>query len=148
MDPKTELAALEAQIAEAEAANKAARAEDALRDRIAEAKEKLLSERNAARDLPELAKLEGARGTDFEIVICRLGAVAVKKPAPVQWKRFQESKLPARDAAEQLVRACLVYPDAGAFGAILDDQPAAIEAFALACAKLAGSDVERLTGKS
>lgn len=148
MDPKTELAALEAQLLEAEAANKAARAEEAIRDRIAEAKAKLQAERNAARDLPELAKLEGTRGVDFDVVVCRLGHVAVKKPAPVQWKRFQESKQPARDAAETLVRACLAYPDAGAFTAILDDQPAALEAFALTCARLAGQDVERLTGKS
>ncbi len=139
---------LEAELEAIKARNAVHRAAAARRDRAAELRAAVLAETNAERDEPELAKLEGLRGVDHDIVVCRLGAVALRKPQPVQWKRFQESKQTARDAAETLVRSCLLYPDAAAFTGILDDQPAALEAFAMTCARLAGQDVERLTGKS
>lgn len=143
-----ELEELEAQLKAAEAENAAARAEEAKRERIAEVRAKLQAEANAKRDFPELAKLEGIKGVDFEVVVCRLGAVAVKRPAPVLYKRFQESKQAPMAAGEQLVRACLVYPDAKAFTEILDDQPGALVPLTAACLELAGQNLEKLQGKS
>ncbi len=139
---------LEAQLAAAEAANKAAREAVAQQERVADIRARILAEQNAARDLPRLAELEGSRGVDYDVVVCRLGSVAVRKPAPVVWKRFQTSKQDPRDAADALVRSCLAYPALAELNAILDDQPASLEAMALTVARLAGADIERIQGKS
>lgn len=143
-----ELNELEAQLVAAEAKSKGARDAEARTLRAAEIRAKMLAEANAQRDLPKIAEIEGARGVDFDVVVCRLGHVAVKKPSPVVWKRFGTSKLEPRDAADQLVRSCLLYPDVGAFSAITDDQPAILDSIALTVARLAGADIERLQGKS
>lgn len=139
---------LEAELAAAEAASKAAREVEARAARAAELKAKIQAEQVAARDMPRIAELDGTRGVDFDVVICRLGHVAVKKPAPVVWKRFLTSKQDARDSAEALVRSCLLYPTSTEFNAIVDDQPAVLESIALTVARLAGADTERVQGKS
>jgi len=146
-----EIAELEAQLAAKEAANKAARDATERRAKVAELKAKIEAEAHAARDLPKLAEVDeahGARGVDYEVVVCRLGAVAVKKPAMVVYKRFQESKLGLMAASEQFVRSCIVYPSSDEFTKIIEDQPAALAALVSACADLAGSNVERIQGKS
>lgn len=143
-----EIEQLEAELAAAEAKTKAAKDEEARRIKAADLRAKIQAEQVAARDLPKIAELEGTRGIDFDVVSCRLGLVAVKRPSGVVWKRFTTSKKEARDAAEDLVRACLAYPTASEFTAIIDDQPAALESMALTVGRLAGADLERIQGKS
>lgn len=149
-----EIEKLEAELAEAEAASKAAKEIEARNARAAELKARIQAEQVAARDMPKLAELDGTRGVDFDVVVCRLGHVAVRKPSPVVWKRFLAGKddrgraQDARDSAAALVRSCLLYPDSTTFTEIVDDQPAVLESIALTVARLAGADTERVQGKS
>lgn len=143
-----EIKQLEEELRALRNANQANRTAEEQKARAADLRAQVLAAKNALRDDPHLVELEGERGTDYDVVVCRLGAVALRKPSPVQWKRFQTSKQDPREAAEAMVRACLLYPSKDEFNAILDDQPAALESFAMVCASLAGQDVQRLTGKS
>lgn len=146
-----DIAKLEEELEALRTKNQAHRDEVARRARAAELRAAVLAESNAARDAEPLAEVDeahGPRGTGYDVVVCRLGAVALKKPGPAVWKRFQTSKQDPRDAAEALVRSCLAYPSTESFNAIVDDQPAALEALALTVARLAGADIERIQGKS
>ncbi len=142
-----EIKQLEEELKALRDANQATRAAEEQKTRAAELRAQVLAAKNALRDDPHLAELEGERGTDYDVVVCRLGAVALRKPSAAQWKKFQTAKDP-REGAETMVRGCLLYPSKTEFNSILDDQPAALESFAMTCASLAGQDVQRLTGKS
>lgn len=68
--------------------------------------------------------------------------VIVTAPNRPTWKRFRSQILDDRKhdiALEELVRACVVYPDRATFDALLDKKPGLVETFGKAVTELAGS---------
>lgn len=79
-----------------------------------------------------------------------LGSVIVKRPNPLIWKRFRDAgtngKLKDQDI-EKLWRPSLVWPDASAVEALIEELPHTQMKLADACAALAGARTEELAGK-
>lgn len=133
----------------------------AQRAALAEAKAK----RDAARDAAEAPELEarllreelaldkaeieiGPLGRALAVVQTDLGAIILKRPAAVIFKRFQDSASMRSEELEKLVRPCLVYPVASDFVTIIDALPATLIRCANAVSVLAGVRTEELQGKS
>ncbi len=64
--------------------------------------------------------------------------VIVKKPANATYRKFQDSKEKPEDASRAFVKPCVVYPEAAAYVALLDEYPGLLVRLVKACAKLAG----------
>lgn len=78
--------------------------------------------------LPELEAEHGKLGTDIAIVYydstTDAGAVVVKRPKPIVYKRFADQNRIKTDDVEKLVRGCRVYPSAEDFDALCERLPA------------------------
>jgi hypothetical protein len=69
--------------------------------------------------------------------------VVVKKPPRGEYKRFRSMSLDAderADAIETIARACVVYPDAAGFSALLEDRPALAEVVGNKVLEMAGAE--------
>ena len=77
------------------------------------------------------------------------GSVIVKRPNALIWKRFRDaSGSKAKDSDyEKLWRGSLVWPDASAVEALIEELPHTQIKLADACAVLAGAGVDELAGK-
>ena len=89
-----------------------------------------------------------AEGRKLAIVRTDLGAVIVKRPNHVLFKRFQDSGEATAEEFDKLVRPCLVHPDDATFDRYLEAQPAILGRVAGAVATLAGIRMKELSGKS
>lgn len=147
----TEREKLEAELAAAEAENAAILAARAEREEIEALRRKLEEAANVKRDAPHIEAAEakhGAIGKEIAVVDTSLGAVVVKRPAPMIYKRFQDRGEMKTQFLEELVRPCVVYPTVEALNAILDEQPGALIHLANACAGLADRKRREQSGKS
>lgn len=72
--------------------------------------------------------------------------IAIKRPARVAFRRFQQSKGQIDDC-DQLVRTCLVYPGRDIYNDIVGKYPGKIVECANAAAALAGITVQESAGK-
>ena len=72
--------------------------------------------------------------------------IVVRRPAPVAFKRFQQSKTNVDDC-DALVRTCLVYPSRDEYTKIIEDYPAKTVESANAASELAGIRRRELEGK-
>lgn len=89
-----------------------------------------------------------AEGRKLAVVRTDVGAVIVKRPHHVLFKRFQDSGEANAEEFDKLVRPCLVHPDGATFDRYLEEQPAILGRVAGAVAVLAGIRVKELAGKS
>lgn len=89
-----------------------------------------------------------ADGRKLAIVRTDLGAVVLKRPNHILFKRFQDSGEANAAEFDKLVRPCLVHPDSATFDRYLEDQPAILGRCAGAVATLAGIRMKELSGKS
>lgn len=74
------------------------------------------------------------------------GMLVVKRPEPVAFKRFQQSKTNVDDC-DNLVRLCLVYPSKEAYNRMVSKYPAKIVEAANKASELAGVRRKEAEGK-
>ncbi len=71
--------------------------------------------------------------------------VIVKRPPMATFRKYQDSKANASEAASAFVRPCVVHPAQDAYDRLLNEYPALLTRLTKACAKLAGyRDDEKL----
>jgi len=99
----------------------------------------------AERALDEAQRKYGAK--QVRLVRIPDGAVIVRRPHWVAYRKFQDQKEFTYDATEEFVTGCLVYPDRRAFAKLLEEQPAVLAQIGLACGELAGLRVDELKSK-
>lgn len=125
-------------------AQRAQRAELAAYRRAVEAKER------AIKDAPEIEKAEaehGPIGEKIAVIETDEGAIVIKKPPPVVFKRFQDKGTTKTDDFLALVKPCLVYPDQRRLGEILEALPATLSRLADEAVALAGFGRKEVAGK-
>jgi hypothetical protein len=134
------------------AARERKRLADEQRERAADAAS-LLAEVEAAEreasDAEAIAKATAEHGAGkIATIATELGVVIVKRPHPAHYKRFRDKGETKSADLEQLVRPCLVHPDASRFDQILNEQPATLDRCADQVVTLAGFRGKELSGKS
>lgn len=106
------------------------------------------AERDAA-DAEAVLRATEEHGADkIAKVYTALGVVIVKRPNPVLYKRFRDKESTKTADLEQLVRPCIVYPDASRWDLICEEQPATLDRVADHVVSLAGFRGKELSGKS
>ncbi len=88
-----------------------------------------------------LEKLKSEHGSLTELSVDN-DAVVVRLPSRGEWKKFRATIADDRkrgDAAEQLLRSCIVFPDETAIEKMLDVRPGLAETFAGELVELAGA---------
>lgn len=104
----------------------------------------------ALRDAPHVAAAEeahGAPGVGTMTVETRLGVVVVKRPHAAVFRRFADKASTKSADVEELVRKCVVYPDAAALDTILAELPAVLTRIADAVVILGGAATAERSGK-
>jgi hypothetical protein len=91
-----------------------------------------------AKDAPHIAKAEEEHGLRCAVYETAAGAVVVKRPPPLHYRRFQSQSNISSDEMLKLVKSSLVYPDARRLEEILDEQPGALMPLANLVVELAG----------
>lgn len=99
-------------------------------------------------DEAQLASLKAKYGTVFEIKIPASDyddavSVFVKRVPKADWKRFRSmasDDAQRADALETLTWACVVYPDAAGFGAMLEERPGLAEKIGGKLVDMAGGE--------
>lgn len=142
----------------------------AKRDRIAEARRKreamvvarekkaeaarldaeLALEEQRLRDEPEIDKAIAEHGPlDIKTAVVETprGAIVVKRPNHLHYKRFLDKASTKTDDLWALVRTCIVYPDVARVNAICEEYPALVVTLADACVTLAGHRKSELAPK-
>jgi len=147
--PTKEAASLEERLA---AARTRTREANAKRDALEEERtllEQVEAAEHEARDTEAIANAEAEHGAHkiSAIKTKRNGSVIVKCPHPIVYKRFRDKGDAKTTDLEKLVRKCLVYPNAGRFDTILEDEPATLDRAANACVELAGFRLKEVSGK-
>ncbi len=157
---KEELTAAEKELAEVREKLNELSARKALRDLEAETASRLERAKRDLRDAEAIAAVEEKYGDALEygsgpaegrkaaIVRTDLGAVIVKRPHHVLFKKFQDSGEANAEEFDKLVRPCLVHPDGATFDRYLEEQPAILGRVAGAVAVLAGIRMKEMSGKS
>lgn len=145
-----EMAALKERETKAAAALEPHEQERAKRAELAAYRRSVEAKEYALRDAPEIAAAEaehGPIGERIAVIETDLGAIVIKRPEPVVFKRFQDKGSTKTDDLLALVRPCLVYPDAKRFGEILDALPATLSRLADEAVTLAGLRTKEAAGK-
>lgn len=120
------------------------------RDEKTAIEELVEQEERAARDAEALDKAEttiGKLGKKIALVQTDMGAIIVKRPNAVLFKRFVDTSSLKTDDLDKLVRPCLVHPPVAEFDRILDELPATLMRVANAVTALAGVRTEEAAGK-
>ncbi len=133
IDPKAELEAIRAEIANRAKARAEAEIANADAVELAAAKRQLADEEAYDKAVSE----HGA--SNIERVDTVRGLVIVKRPTGALFRKFADSEKSDLQAAEQFVMPCRVYPSAEEFGRWIDQTPGIILDIVLACSALAGS---------
>lgn len=131
------------QLAELERAREE-RAEDARFEQEVIARERAVKDEHA---IAEAEEKYGPVGTKIAIVQTELGAIVLKRPNALHFRRFQDEGETKSKHVLQLVRPCRVYPDEAAFEQILEEQPAVLVALGNAVSELAGARTREVSGK-
>lgn len=88
-----------------------------------------------------VAELKAKHGQALMAVPCASGEIVFRRPQAKEWERFQDGVRTDKTAAacRELQSACVVYPDAAAWRAAIDEEPALLtEGFQSAVNELAG----------
>lgn len=134
---------LKAELAALRAARAARAAERSKPDEV------LAMQREIAKE-KALEKLEvehGPVGTHLHVFDTDEGAIVVKRPAPVVFKRYVDAKVQGDEQRMQLVQACVVYPERAEFNRIAEALPGAVATLVIAVNRLAGFRNEDAAGK-
>lgn len=144
-------AALQARIAAARTESQAIDAAEAERRELealeaeAEAAERAVRD---ARAIVEAEKKLGRRGKAFEVVTTDLGAVILRRPDPIRYKRFVDEAKTSQDEIEAFVRTCREYPPEAEFSKLLEELPGSLGAMSNAVGQLAGIHLAEVQGKA
>jgi hypothetical protein len=148
---------IEEQIAELRARDAAARetiakveAERAGREELERLRADVERREQQAKDAPAIAAAEaehGPVGKRIAVIGTDLGAVVVKRPPHLLYKRFIDKDKRKSDDIWQLVRPCIVYPEASRVDAICEELPATLYRLGDAVVELAGFRTEEVSGK-
>lgn len=104
-------------------------------------------------DASALASAEAEHGLESEGMIAtvktRLGLVILKRPNALKYRQFQDSNKKATSISidNDLVRPCLVYPDAARWDVIINELPDTIRLCGDKVVELAGFQSNDLSGK-
>ncbi len=90
----------------------------------------------------------GEQGRYFEVVTTDLGAIIVRRPEPVRYRRFQELEAPRVEDIERLVKPAVYWPARTQLDTMLDEQPGILMRIAAAVGKLAGVRRDELAPNS
>ncbi len=106
-------------------------------------------ERALVDDRAILAAVEehGPIGSKIAVVYTDLGAIVVKRPNHLHFRRFQDSEAVKSADLEKLVRPCLVHPSGSRFDEILEELPATLLRVGDAVVTLAGAKAKESAGK-
>lgn len=100
-------------------------------------------------DKKAIAAAEAEHGAGkFAVIRTVAGAVIVKRPNHMHYRRFINLKEPSSDDATRLVLTCLVYPSKAAFEALIEELPAVPVLAAGAVVDLAAGRAGEVAGKS
>lgn len=100
-------------------------------------------------DKKAIANAEAELGAGkFAVIRTVAGAVIVKRPNHMHYRRFINLKEPSSDDAAKLVLTCLVYPSKAAFEVLSEELPAVPVLAAGAVVDLAAGRSGELSGKS
>lgn len=109
----------------------------------------LRAEELRAADAEAIAAAEASHGRDrIAVHHTPMGAVIVKRPSAMHFRRFSSLTKVGPDDAERLVQTCLVHPSRSAFDAIADELPAVPVDVAALCVDLARGERPEVSGKS
>jgi len=92
-----------------------------------------------------IAELKAKHGAALMAVPCPSGEVVFRRPHAKEWEQFQDGVRTDKTAAacRVLQSACVVYPDANAWRAAIEEEPALLTgSFQQAINELAGVDRE------
>lgn len=122
----TEREELEARIKKAEEQLDGLEQQRAEREELAALRRKAEQKELALRDAPHIAKAEeehGPIGEKLAVVETDLGAIVVKRPNHLHYRRFQNKSSMSTDEVWALVKPCVVYPSIKETEAILEELP-------------------------
>lgn len=116
---------LDARLAAAQAEFEAIEREREARARADEKRRRVEALERDARDARAIAKAEEEIGVGrFAVIKTELGAVIVKRPHHMHYRRFINLAEPKSDDATRLVLTCLVHPSRAQFDALIEELPA------------------------
>lgn len=118
---------------------------------IRELEEQVRKAEQDALDAPHIAKADedlGIRGRHFAVVETDLGAVILKRPNALIFRKFQDSGKSTTQAYESLVAKSLYYPSSKRFEEMCDDIPYLVTKCADVVSYLAGVRKKDLDPKS
>ena len=119
-----------------------------IREEQRAAAEQLIEEKRGLADDQALEAAEIEHGAKkIAVVRTDMGAIILKRPHPVIFKRFQDKGSLKHEDLEKLVRPSLVYPDAARFNEIMDELPATLLRCANTVSGLAGVRMEEVAEK-
>lgn len=150
MDEDQELKELRDRAAAVRAEREALEAERARKAEVETARAELAAEEQRLKDEPEIAKAvneHGAIGSKIAVVETDMGAIVVKRPPPVVFKRFQDKGSTKTDDFWSLVKPCIVYPDVRRVNEILEALPGTLGSLADEVVTLAGYRTKEAGGK-
>lgn len=140
---------LDAQIAELRARKESIERQREEREQAEQKRAQIEALQREVEDEEAIAKAEDKLGKDkIAVVPTPMGAVIVKRPNHMHYRRFISLKDPSADDAERLVLNALVHPSRAAFQAIAEELPAIPVIAAGAVVDLAAGRKSEVTGKS
>lgn len=116
--------ALLERIAKAKAEREQLDAEAEERAELARLQREAIAAENALRDEPHIAKAEeehGALGEGIAVIDTPRGAIVIKRPHHLVFRKFSAKEKPKIDEIEAFVRSCLVYPAKDTFESIAEE---------------------------
>lgn len=149
MSEGNELQQLEARIAKARADREATEAQADAKRKLELLRLEAEAEERAAVEAEVFAKLEaehGPIGKRLKVVPTDAGAIVVKRPPLVTFRKFQDQH-DKPGALERLVYPCLLHPSKVDFDRLCEEIPAALMLAANAVTELAGVGNRDLSGK-
>lgn len=120
--------------------------QESLRNQVEEEERKLSS----AQAVADAEEKHGRVGVGIAVVPTdHHGVIIVKKPNHVLYRKWRDGDDPTTTSKmEEFVTPAVVYPDRGAFAAIIQDQPALLDVLCTQVAALAGFKLKGAAGKS
>jgi hypothetical protein len=146
----TEREELEARIRKAKADRAELEQQRDEREQLEELRRQAQREELLTRDAPHVAKAEedhGPIGVKIAVLETDLGAIIVKRPNHLHYRRYQNKGASSVEDLWALVRPCLVYPSAAEVEKILEELPGKLLPLANRVVELAGHREEELTKK-
>lgn len=150
MTYEEETKALKERIAKAKAEREKHEAEAEAKAEVERLRRQAEREENAARDAPHITAAEeqyGPLGEGISIVDTPRGAIVIKRPHHLVYRKFAAKEKPKIREVEEFVTGCVVYPDKARFEEISEEFFGVINACAEAIAILMSNTSKAREGK-